>query len=82
MIGNKVFKIIVPSLFPLQGENGTEQKIADLLKCLQETEECINSLSQESEMLEALIIRKGRKQQEENGRTEEKSIKGQGKEKQ
>ena len=35
-----------------------QNKIADLLKCLQETEECNNSLSQESKMLEALISRK------------------------
>ena len=33
-------------------------KIADLLKCLQQTEVCSNRLSQESERLEAFITRK------------------------
>ena len=35
-----------------------QKKTVDLLKCLQEMEECKNSLNQESIMLEALIIRK------------------------
>ena len=58
VIGNKVLKkIIDPFLFPLQVRMA-QNKITDLLKCLQEMEECNNSLSQESKMLEALIIRK------------------------
>ena len=35
-----------------------KNKIADLLKCLQETEACNNRLGQESERLEAMITRK------------------------